>query len=564
HVLVPILSLEEQSALLTGSTALAEAFASVGAPLRELLAIPFNVRLLAAVLEDGVPVSEMPKLRTQIDLVDRYWMCRVIGHDQLGFDREGVLRKACETMVNARLLVAAVHDFLAVGASARLSELLSNGILVPGTTNVTALDRSFVRFAHHVLFDHAAERLLLRSTAPATTAARLRDVDSMLMIRPSLTLHLQHLWDQEPDRRRFWRAVEAIIADTQVPEIAKTAGPAMAAAQAKTRADIEDLIRLLKDRDQDRAAHGRVALCHLIGELQLGRSTGCVVGPRAGPWVELLEAISEDIDPEMAFRMYQLFMLVADRTNEVTDVQRRLACTASLRLLDYHVDRGAEEAGRLGDAIRFACTFLPLDIERATRTLRRCLEPALLNACTVEVVRGFVDSMSSLGQNAQELAADVCRTAFARNETSTRPRPMGTSRILPLISNHRQDYELCLHELGSGLPEFLRQAPIDATRAVIDIIEQHCRKNHHAKRQVSVRVGAHEIVLLYDYSSMWDDRQFRDPPETLLPVLEAFLIGIGRDAGDSERLRNCVLELFFERASTGALWCAPRPLVRAR
>jgi len=53
--------------------------------------------------------------------------------------------------------------------------------------------------------------------------------DLAMAIRPSLVMHYQHLWPLDTDHREFWTVTKAVQLGPDVPEIAKTVGPAVAA-----------------------------------------------------------------------------------------------------------------------------------------------------------------------------------------------------------------------------------------------------------------------------------------------------------------------------------------------
>ena len=58
---------------------LAELVSNAPVELRALLRLPFNIRLIADLLADGVSSAELTPVRTQLELLDRYRLHRVIG-----------------------------------------------------------------------------------------------------------------------------------------------------------------------------------------------------------------------------------------------------------------------------------------------------------------------------------------------------------------------------------------------------------------------------------------------------------------------------------------------------
>ena len=75
-----------------------------GKPLHELLQQPFNLRLGASLLSDGLSVADLTPLQTQIELLDRYWDRRVLGPDAGRSDRQALAGAICEGMVERQEL----------------------------------------------------------------------------------------------------------------------------------------------------------------------------------------------------------------------------------------------------------------------------------------------------------------------------------------------------------------------------------------------------------------------------------------------------------------------------
>src|SRR5205807_658753 len=130
HVNIPALSDDELVDLQTQSPALGALVSQAQAPLQELLHLPFNLRLLAELLDAGITAEELQPVRTQVELLDRYWQERIIRHDAQGDARELVLRRVTSEMVARRSLrtarTAAIANDAASGAF--LDDLLSTHV----------------------------------------------------------------------------------------------------------------------------------------------------------------------------------------------------------------------------------------------------------------------------------------------------------------------------------------------------------------------------------------------------------------------------------------------------
>ena len=131
HVNVPELSEDELQQVKVQCIPIANLITQAPPALADLLRIPFNLRLLADLFGAGVSATELQPIRTQPELLDRYWTERVIRHDHFGDARETLLRRTTTAMVNQRSLRIARNLVMADEAARRatLHDLLSTQIL---------------------------------------------------------------------------------------------------------------------------------------------------------------------------------------------------------------------------------------------------------------------------------------------------------------------------------------------------------------------------------------------------------------------------------------------------
>jgi hypothetical protein len=270
HLNVPLLSDEEFAQLLPQSPQLSEVIDSSPTPFRELLRVPFNLRLVAELLGAGVAAKQLEPLQTQLELLDEYWHYRVLvaGSAAESDAREAVLRQASEAMIAARALRVERSRVAATVRSGALHEMLSGQVLVEWQPSPTAPPERYVlAFAHNVLFDYAVARLLLRGDPAALVQRLAESPDLVLVIRPSLVLHFRHLWALEPSRETFWRVTFEMAQAHRIPEVAKVVGPAVAAELAYGLVDLEPLLLALEGTAGATQSQADEVLRHLVGTI---------------------------------------------------------------------------------------------------------------------------------------------------------------------------------------------------------------------------------------------------------------------------------------------------------
>jgi hypothetical protein len=289
HVNVPLFSDAERTVICRQAPALEELLISAPRELDELLRVPFNLRMMADILGSGVDVAELRPIRTQNELMRRYWLYRVVGRSG-GNLRERVVSQISHQMIRSRRLTIDRQAVLQPGLSEALEQLLSGHVLMERQTagSITPLRQTLV-FAHHILFDFAASQLYLPSDNEDLVALLAVDVDVFLMIRPSIAMRYEQLWRE--DRSGFWDLLFRICRAEQIPAFGKVIGATVVADSVLTINDLEPLTTALRSPDASRRADAETLFRHVVGALAAGAATS-IAGGSAGPWAALLEEVT--------------------------------------------------------------------------------------------------------------------------------------------------------------------------------------------------------------------------------------------------------------------------------
>jgi hypothetical protein len=184
HVNVDRLSDHELHQVGSQSPLLAEVVEAAPSRLRTLLRSPFNLRLVAELIGAGVATGELTPIRTQDQLLSGYWDERVVREGRTGTERERVLKEVTASMVAARRLRVPRLSLPASLLGSVLDDLLSHNVLAEWQpTPDSPPDRYVLTFAHHVLFDYAAARLVFRASGgPHAVASRLAEEPDLILM----------------------------------------------------------------------------------------------------------------------------------------------------------------------------------------------------------------------------------------------------------------------------------------------------------------------------------------------------------------------------------------------
>ena len=259
HVHVSALSDDELEELSRRAPDIGEFIASSPPRFRDLARVPFNLRLVASLLQRApVELTRLRSLETQLELLDLYWAVRVReGHGQDA--RELLATLVCERALDVmRLQVPRRTLRVEAAQTSALDELLREGVLVETANGPRGEDS--VGFAHHVLFDYAVHLLLLAGGPEEVAAKLVAHEDLVLLARPSLMLTLAREWAADDTRSRFWN-LALFLASPEVPVGGRIAAPATAIDEARSLSDLQPLVAAL-DREEPLAAF---LLGHTVG-----------------------------------------------------------------------------------------------------------------------------------------------------------------------------------------------------------------------------------------------------------------------------------------------------------
>ena len=246
HLNVPLFTDEEMDEVRRQAPSLELLLQIAPQALQDLLRVPFNLRLMADILESGIDVRELRPIRTQSELLNRYWAYRVGGAG--GDLRERIIHRACDLMINARRLRAERQSLVEPGATAALEELFSSQVLVEWQSSGRSVpQRQVVAFSHHVLFDFAVSHLFLPPEPDQVVRLIAADPDLVVMIRPSIVMRYQHLWEVDPGA--FWALLFRICGEPSIPNIGKVIGAAVAAESGRTMQDFQALEQVLGSQE---------------------------------------------------------------------------------------------------------------------------------------------------------------------------------------------------------------------------------------------------------------------------------------------------------------------------
>jgi hypothetical protein len=463
HLLVPELDAEEIGQAAARLPRLAELLDGAPEDLRQLARNPFNLARLAELLEAGAASDELRPLRTRLELLEVYWKHRVLSPADGADNRVRLARTLCDIATRAPALFAVRAD-VATGEEndAAIRDLLGSGVLVEAQSQTGA---DTLAFSHHVLFDYAVARLMLRVDRLQLAELVRARPELALVARPSFTLHFQYLWEQQ--REMFWPLTLELSGDESLPLLGRIVAPAVAA-DAASADDLDPLIGALSSGGE-RREHALAALVHVVGAALAGGSDGRPLQKASvRVWASFADRLSEHLDDHIATQLRILtWGLIAERERLGED---ELAAVGRVgrRLLRRALDN---------EPYRFDLVYVGLDAVAATYAtdpqgsrdlLGRFVAPERMARLGWQELSWVMDALFTLRREEPELVARLYASAFAAPEPDGTAVPMG-GPVTTLISNRGQDFRVALTNLAERFPLFLKDAPEAAVGALIDV-----------------------------------------------------------------------------------------------
>jgi hypothetical protein len=489
HIHIPTWEKEELEQLLLRAEPIAQAVRAGGDRLFDLARTPFNTRLLADLLSGGLRPDAFISVSTQAQLLDLYWGHRVLKH---GIPAEACLRRIVETMVESRSLQA---DRLSAGASNSdaLENLLRESVLM-GVSG-----ERYIAFRHHILFDFAASRVYLDLLNAEHLAGVLTTERSLgLMLGPALIFALNELWARSSGRRNeFWRAILICVGRSDIDPVVRSIAARVACEAPSHREDIQGLLAPLRGTSEE-AAQAKIALTHVIGSLTVRAEDKVPIALE--PWSYFAAELGQLV-AQAAWPLRTLLFLLTER--KYTADQGRQLGSASRDLLRYALT-AAEPL--VAPAIGFVGDTYGSDSAASRELLRSLFSPERFEAHGDDDIPWLTRKLDAISAIDPEFVLEIYEKTFARGISDNSETSIGESRILPLRSNRRQDFNMSYWNLKEFFPKFLRAHPSLGTKAYVKAVHGYVLREHPLRKgdgRYRHQVEGTASVLQEDWSHIW-------------------------------------------------------------
>ena len=540
HVLIPRFDSSELDRIFDQSPDIALVYKAANPSFQDLLASPFNLRLVADLLSSNLSHGEISAIQTHMALLDQYWLHRVIKSASEGTARELTLHYLLEAMVAERALTISKTKAREAATRPQFDPLCQDGVIVEQTANLHG--RNIVGFSHHLLFDYAASRLYISTDRQGFLKKLTEGRDLALFLRLSIELLFKEAWVQ--DRVEFWKILGEFASQPKVPSIARIIGPAVIPELAKSTSDLEPLLLDINNVDQSRRHVAEQWVIHSVGAV-LASSAGL----DAMLWSRFAERLTELTASPVLLAVAQSLV---DRLISCIEGDQgpyeaaELLNRASVNILNRLLEQPSRDIWMVSRTVTNLMDVMYADPSGAVTALRRLITPEEIVLHGAEHGPWIARKIRKALNVDPDFVADFYKAIFGYEETSEAQTSISGSRILALHSNRGQDYRHIYWDLSQFFPNFAKRYPELAGEVVGLVINGYVERDHKiddAPQFISFSVGGIEHRVKQDYSSIWDGSTVRDDVQTITSSYFRLLGELAIEPGSRQQAAVIALQL---------------------
>lgn len=533
HFKVSELSDTELDSLGEANGDMASLFSAAPPEFRKLLRNVFNLSLAAELIAHGAPANAIRSVTTQSELIERY------ENERLNTTR---LQNAVAAVVAAMADQERLTIKKSTVSSDALDEVIATGVLAPAPA-----DR--VAFAHHVLFDHAAGRFYLDLTSANSLSTRIAKKAGIgFLLGPALRFALKGLWSEgETGRADTWSLLVGLAALKNVDPVFSSVALRTAVESVSSTDDVLALCSLIRDNTQNAEAIALVLsrmsrfVAVSVTETGVPSETACVA------WSAVALAAAQMGRIEFVDGARILLFTLFDKADFDNSAIAAAFGTAARALLACALAEPKLAGNTVSNAIRFVAKTFATDPAASRALLAPIIEEPRFSQHATEEAPWLAEGVKTIVGSDPAFVEQIYAVLFGRETPQEGDSWLGgaPSRILPLRTSRRQDYEHGRWHLEQALADVLVASPEAGTKAV-----SHCavgvmgdrESNSRGAVSIGVSVQGRPVSIIDDGLSLedWtrDDDRVTKIEKRVLSLL-------------TEHLKSCTPEA-FERSALAA------------
>lgn len=511
HFSIPRLIDSELEAIGQANGSLMRLLTAAPSAIRELLQNVFNLSLAAELVSKGLTPEAIQGVTSQSQLITRYENERLDNHRL-----RRVVTEVVTEMARQERLVVRQDQIQNDG----LDDVIATGVLVQAPQ-----DR--VSFAHHVLFDHAVGRFYLSLDDASSLMRQVAGQPAIgLLLGPGLRFAIMDIWETGPSGRvSAWKLAADLASHVDMDPVLGSIALRTVIDNVRVPNDVRPFIELLNEqRRWPQTGHvlsrvSRFVRVNLPAQTEIRPSTLLA-------WAEVARAAATTGASEHADGARILLLTLMDKSDFEDKEFINTFGEAARSLLSIVWSNDSLNIFS-SSAIRFVCRAFESNPTASRGLLERVITDPHFSEHASEEAPWLAEGVRYMVASAPDFVEKIYATLFGRQSPQEGDSWLGgPSRILPLRSNRKQDYEHARWHLEQVLPNFLTASPKHSTHAVsscaIGLATEEEPDRTEGLTHVSIpgRVGTLSIVD--DRFSLQEWRESEEHEETERRILRAF------------------------------------------
>jgi hypothetical protein len=550
HFKIPPLSENEVSQAFCQIPDLEMIYESASQEFKTILKIPFNLWLLEKILSSAKHPSDFSQISSIVQLLNIFWKLRVkVKYNR--DDREYVLTNIARRMINEKSLSVRKENVYQPEIHDVWIELFSDEILVEASSMGQRIS-----FSHNILFDYAISVLLIEDQPDKLISFITKDYSRPLFLRPSLTYYLTRLWYDSPDT--FWSIFWEILPSSSgyLRMFAKILPTSVIVCETRKVEQLHPLINAISE-NQSNASEAILRLLQAMRALKIERDE---------LWINILDKFADYIHRDF---IWNLALMTSDILNRTKDeITKKICGSIARRILKWlWQQRNANKEDWLDKLC--ASWVIPLvadtystDPEASRLLLEKVLHMIKEPAFPIQFIYRITERINKILPHDPEFVNLVYASVFGHTETSQEKTNFGTP-VMQFSSTRRQDYNMCQYHLIKYFPEFLRNAPILATRFVIKSLNTFVISKHvmgYMKKGVTLDDLVEEFEFrgekahcMSDSSHIWDAGTYKDQEIKMATDLFKYIIELASLSNKKAEF-NAILDILRDEVYVAFIW----------
>lgn len=513
---------------------------------REILHIPFFLKILETILSDykDETLEEIKHYSSETQLLDLFWQKKIDGTKE-GLLTQQLLLWFTRKLLKVKALSIPTSAFLESNLESQVqtfSYLRSENIL-----DEVGFKKSRISFAHNLFFDYAVNRLCLDQDYDSFLRFLTEDYSRAFFLRPSFVYFFTSAWHE--DIPVFWELYTRLSENNQ-KEIKLFVRLIINGTIASQYSDIEELKNILK---LNGTKMGNESIRDVLQSIRFIRNKTAVQD------ISLINYLSLNLQNQYLFE----FAFLLDRAISDKPAENYLtSCGESARnLLSYILANRNSEAihflDRIGSTrgIELVAKTFSSNPKKSADLLRKIFP--LIDQPNFEI--GYFTHLSEdikyFVNIDPVLVSEVYRLIYEHNETSTEKTQLGTSVVMKMMSDRRQDFSMCHYRLEQLYPIFIKSSPEIAIKTGIEIINSTIIRDEigsEIDQAFTFNYLDTNCEFYPDYSTIWSNSHYNDKPESLGEHITSY-ISEQFSQKNTEFAVKLIL-VYIANAKVGLLW----------